>query len=137
MIPKPNPHLLLGGLLLASVCGATPGPASVTLHNGVVLPADWPPNDGPVTREPQRVPYLTAPPAVIPIDTGRQMFVDDFLIAQTTLTRTFHRAMPYEGNPVLRPERPWERQPDAQSAAPFSDGVWFDPKDRLFKMWYL
>ena len=21
-------------------------------------------------------------------------------------------------------------------AAPFGDGVWFDPKDELFKMWY-
>ena len=33
-------------------------------------------------------PYLKSPPAVIPIDVGRQLFVDDFLIEQTTLTRT-------------------------------------------------
>ena len=35
-------------------------------------------------------PYLVDPPAVIPIDVGRQLFVDDFLIQSTSLTRRFH-----------------------------------------------
>jgi hypothetical protein len=91
-------------------------------------------------------PYLTDPPAVIPIDVGRQLFVDDFLIEETTLTRAFHRATYHSGNPVLRPETPWERRDSAAertkrplnpAAMVFSDGVFFDPRDRLFKMWYM
>ena len=67
------------------------------LYNGIVLPKEWPPNYGPsdygkYNRQPMPVPYLDAPPVVIPIDVGRQLFVDDFLIKQTTLQRTFHLA---------------------------------------------
>ena len=38
---------------------------------------------------------------------------------------------------MLRPDKPWEEQGDFPMAATFSDGVWYDPKDRLFKMWYM
>jgi len=91
-------------------------------------------------------PYLTDPPAVIPIDIGRQLFVDDFLIDETSLSRTFHHAEYHAANPILRPEKPWEltdpvaertrRKPNPAAMA-FSDGVFFDPADRLFKMWYM
>ena len=83
-----------------------------------------------------------APPSdAIRIDVGRQLFVDDLLIAETDLTRTFHAAELYENNPVLKPETPLERNESRGKnaipvAAPFGDGVWFDPHDRLFKMWY-
>ncbi len=43
------------------------------------------------------VPYLQSPPSVIPIDVGRQLFVDDFLIEKTDLERTFHAAEKYSG----------------------------------------
>jgi hypothetical protein len=82
------------------------------------------------------VPYLARPPAVIPI-VGRQLFVDDFLIAATTLRRTFHRATYHPATPVLRPDQPWEKTGQNPAAMVFSDGVWFDPKDGLFKMWYM
>ncbi len=99
------------------------------LHNGIAMPAAWPPQQLPTQA--YRVPsYLTAPPAVIPINVGRQLFVDDFLIENTTLTRTQHRPVPYSGNPVLRTSL------NGDVSMPFSDGVWFDPADRLFKMWY-
>lgn len=75
-------------------------------------------------------------PPVISIDVGRQLFVDDFLIEKTDLKRTWHQAEYYAGNPVLSFEALWERQ-GASHAMPFSDGVWFDPADRKFKMWYL
>jgi hypothetical protein len=79
-------------------------------------------------------------PDAIPTDVGRQLFVDDYLVGETTLTRTFHRARLYEKNPVLKPETPTEScVPDPGSipvAAPFDDGVFYDPKDQLFKMWY-
>src|SRR5262245_33576565 len=65
-----------------------------TLYNGIVLPREWPPRlaDFPTSadRAPVDPPYLRSPPAVIPIDVGRQLFVDDFLIAETTLQRTFY-----------------------------------------------
>ena len=38
------------------------------------------------------VPYLKQPPKTIPIDVGRQLFVDDFLIESTDMKRVFHQA---------------------------------------------
>lgn len=114
------------------------GSLAETLHNGIQLPDPWPPRLAGLTRAPAaNPPYLEHPPAVIPIDVGRQLFVDDFLVAQSTLTRTFHRPMPYPGNPVLRPDRPWEMEGGHPCAMVFSDGVWYDPADQLFKMWYM
>ena len=79
--------------------------------------------------------------SAININTGRQLFVDDFLIDQTDLKRTFHSAEIQGDGPILKPETPLElnaeRGKDAiPVAAPFGDGVWFDPSDDLFKMWY-
>ena len=144
--------------LFVCLCGAIIGSAALapsahaqeadaaqggeTLYNGIRLPAVWPPRDRPTTYEPMPVPYLDAPPTVIPIDVGRQLFVDDFLVEDTTLERTYHRAQYYPGNPVLRPDTPWEidtmsREHPAPTAMVFSDGVWYDPQDGLFKMWYM
>jgi hypothetical protein len=101
-------------------------------YNGIASPEEWPPQFE-ITRTPPAVPpYVSSPPAVIPIDLGRQLFVDDFLIEATTLTRVQHRPEYSSANPVLAPERPWEKE----HAAMFSDGVWFDAADGLFKMWY-
>ncbi len=107
-----------------------------TLPNGIELPASWPPRLKEVSREPSVPPYLANPPAVIPIDVGRQLLVDDFLIAETTLRRTFYRAQYHPASPVVKPDRPWEMRNGAM-AMPYSDGVCYDPKDRLFKMWYM
>ncbi len=74
---------------------------------------------------------------MIPIDLGRQLFVDDFTIQQTTLKRTFHRARYHPASPVLKADKPWEKQGRAPCAMPFSDGVWYDPQEKLFKMWYM
>jgi hypothetical protein len=83
------------------------------------------------------VPYLNNPPQVIPIDVGRQLFVDDFLIEKTSLQRTYHVATPYSDNPVVRIDKPWEQAVQKPMASVFSDRVWFDPSDHLFKMWYM
>jgi hypothetical protein len=119
--------------------GAVPGE---TLYNGIELPADWPPKVSELTMEPATPPYLLSPPAVIPIDVGRQLFVDDFLIEQTTLKRTLHAAEYHPACPVLVADKPSDREGNWKDyigphAMPFSDGVWFDPKDGLFKMWYM
>jgi hypothetical protein len=111
--------------------------AGETLYNGIQLPAVWPPRDVALTRDPEPTPpYLADPPDVIPIDLGRQLFVDDFLIARTTLSRTFRTAQYHPASPVLKPDKPWELEGGA-TAMVFSDGVWYDPNDRLFKLWYM
>ena len=113
--------------------------AAETLYNGIVLPDEWPPRIKELNRDPMPVPYLEKRPEVIPIDVGRQLFVDDFLIEDTTLLRTYHTARYHPDNPVLKPDKPWEHQPadNKPCAMVFSDGVWYDPAAGLFKMWYM
>jgi hypothetical protein len=108
------------------------------LYNGIKLPAEWPPRY-PVSEEPtdMPVPYLETVPDIIPVNVGRQLLTDDFLIEETDLVRTFHYPHYYNGNPVLEPDKPWEYTASGYPyAAPFSDGIWYDEKDRKFKMWY-
>jgi hypothetical protein len=115
-------------------------------YNGIRLTRPWPPNRSSLPDHAVQPPYLVAPPEIIPIDVGRQLFVDDFLIEETTLTRTFHPAEYYSGNPVLWPNTQWEKYDEYAertktrsnpAAMVFSDGVFYDPHDRLFKMWYM
>lgn len=149
------------------------------IYNGIVLPLEWPPRYIDTENvSPMIVPYLEHPPALIPIDVGRQLFVDDFLIEATNMQRIFHKPVKYPGNPVLWPETPVElglvepggrREYDMEKyhareskgaedayiegiidslghakpyghgnagAAPKSGGVWWDPADQLFKIWY-
>ena len=106
------------------------------LYNGIELPDQWPPRDIKFTREPMPVPYLENPPEIIPIDVGRQLFVDDFLIEDTTLKQTFHQAEYHPANPIIKPEKPWETTGRSTMAYAYSGGAWYDPKDELFKLWY-
>src|SRR5829696_3101485 len=63
------------------------------LYNGIRLSRPWPPRLLSLTTDPPPPPpYIDNPPSVIPIDVGRQLFVDDFLIEENLLTRTFHAA---------------------------------------------
>jgi hypothetical protein len=109
-----------------------------SLYNGIVLPKEWPPMDvDPSDTSPMPVPYLESRPDVVPIDIGRQLFVDDFLVELTELRRVYHLPRKYGGNPVLRPETPLEiNEPNNSAAVPKSGGVWWDPQEKLFKMWY-
>ncbi|MEZ5356341.1 MAG: hypothetical protein R2762_27210 [Bryobacteraceae bacterium] len=101
------------------------------LHNGIALPPQWPPVRS--ASQAYTVPsYLASPPAVIPIDIGRQLFVDDFLIESTTLVRTRHVPRMINTNPILAPQA-GDRY---TIRMPFSDGVWFDPADNKFKVFY-
>lgn len=123
--------------LALCACIASVAAAAETLPNGIVLSTPWPPPPQELTRAPlAEPPYLKQPPAVIPIDVGRQLFVDDFLVAQTTLKRTHHLAQYHEASPVFGPDKPWEGKGSRARAGVFSDGVWFDPQDQLFKAWY-
>jgi hypothetical protein len=131
---------------LTALAAAEPSQEVEALYNGIRLPAGWPrsaplPADWPPRSakqpKPMPMPYLRHPPKVIPIDIGRQLFVDDFLIGDSTLARVWHQPQKHPNNPILKPETPLELQKGfCPVAAPFSDGVFYDPKDRLFKMWY-
>ncbi len=120
--------ILLSMLLLVLSGTASAGE---TLYNGIELPDQWPPDYGGLTYEPMPVPYLEYPPAVVPIDVGRQLFVDDFLIEESTLKRTFHQPE-VNREPVIKPDE----KRAGMYAAPFSGGVCYDPADKLFKLWY-
>ena len=116
-------------------------PGRTRLANGIELPADWPPRTVDLDcSQPARVPYLEGPPPVIPIDLGRQLFVDDFLIDkhQTTMARAFHHPVKYPGNPVVFPQTSEELNPAYPPCAVAKcGGVWFDGHDQRFKMWYM
>ncbi|MEZ0276430.1 MAG: exo-alpha-sialidase, partial [Roseimicrobium sp.] len=112
-------------------------------YNGLRDPGEWPPKThDPKSFEPMTVPWLENPPAIIPINNGRQLFVDDFLIEKTDLKRTFHAAEKYEGNPVFKAETPFELAPTGaegnQQAVCYlgHGGVFWEPKENLFKMFY-
>jgi len=122
-------ELVLASMLLLALTGLAS--AGETLYNGIVLPDQWPPEKDRLTLEVMEVPYLDAPPEVIPIDVGRQLFVDDFLVEKSNLRRRFHLPTSHPNNPVIGPDREWERY-----VLPYSGGVWHDPADNLFKMWY-
>lgn len=98
------------------------------LYNNILPSAPDAPSDA------RHVPYLEHPPAVIDVSVGRQLFVDDFLIDRTDLKPAYHTARK-TGAPVLFPETPWERD-GAPCACPKSGGVWYDERERKFKMWY-
>ncbi len=72
----------------------------------------------------------------IRIDAGRQLFVDDLLIEQTNLLRTFHKPRVHAGNPVMVPETPGEMNGGMNPCATMAT-VLFDPRDGLFKAWYM
>src|SRR5262249_24946867 len=131
-----RPIILAFCLLAAGLIAGRPARGE-TLHNGVVLPEVWPPATKELIRDPLAdPPYLVSPPEVIPIAVGRQLFVDGFLVGKTTRKCRFHRPEYHEASPVLVPDKPWEGKGGRARAGCFSDGVWFDPKDDLFKMWY-
>ena len=123
-------------LLVLAVCAGAL--SAEILYNGIELPAEWPPREvHELDRAVQPVPYLDSRPAAVPIDVGRQLFVDDFLIEKTDLRREWHYPVKYAGNPVLKPETPLEiNRPGNSCARACCGGVWWDPNLGKFRMWY-
>lgn len=109
-----------------------------TLYNGIVLQKEWPPTGiSNANYEPMEVPYLISPPDVIPIDVGRQLFVDDFLIESTDLEREFHNPVKIKDNPIFKAKTDLEYGSNGLPVAcPKDGGVWWDDKDQKYKMWY-
>ena len=127
------------GNALAVMAGSTAAPppplcpAGGSLsYNGICTPKAFPPRQN-YSRAVPHPPYLVSPPAVINITVGRQLFVDDFLIAnQSGLATSFHTATYYDHNPVIKPDMPWE----GTFAMPFSGGVWWEDAEQRLALWY-
>lgn len=106
------------------------------LYNGVRMPEVWPPvSESHTSHKPMDVPWLRDIPSRLPVDVGRQLFVDDFLIESTDLVRVFHKPVKYEGNPVLSPV-PSDMTAKTPGATAKDGGVWWEPRENRFKMWY-
>ena len=68
---------------------------------------------------------------------GRQLFVDDYIIAQSSFLKKHHHPIYSELNPILQAEHPWEFSAKNEPyAAPFSGGIWYDENLQRFRMWY-
>ena len=138
-------RLVSGDSRLQLIANKATGPKPERLYNGIELPEEWPPRlRDPASAEPMDIPYLRAKPKVVPIDVGRQLFVDDFLVEKTSLKRTYHQAQKFEGNPVFKAETPRELAPSTQGesgqeATTFTGqgGVFYDPSEKLFKLFYV
>lgn len=134
--PKPDPKPNGGG-------SGNDKPVTIApeaLYNGIKLPSQWPIRRSYTAdiRKGTDPSLFWSKPEIIRATTGRQLFVDNFLIKSTTLKRVFHYPE-VAGQPVLEPDKTWETSTSGKSrfAAPFSDGVWYDENDRKFKMWYM
>lgn len=134
---------LLSAVFFLSVAASVA--AGERLYNGIELPERWPPRLKLSGAKVMPVPYLERRPKVVPIDVGRQLFVDDFLVETSDLEREFHYPTRYQGNPILKPETPTELGQFAEkeangntkpTAAMISDGFCYDSHDRVFKLWY-
>jgi len=81
---------------------------------------------------------FTIPAAAgINIDCGRQLFIDDYLIQSTDLSRVWHYPVKYENNPVLVPQTAWECPEGGNpTARPNGGGIWWDAQEKVFKLWY-
>lgn len=116
---------------LESATAETPRDKGETLYNGIVLPQNWPPGMDSQSDDPMPVPYLKTTPKVIPIDLGRQLFVDDFLVEKTDMERVFHKPVVYEKNPVLTPLRK-----EGNFVALRSGGLFWNPENNRFEMYF-
>ena len=66
----------------------------------------------------------------MPVTPRKELFLDDTEIEATEgLTWQFHQPKPYDGNPIIAPEFPWEG-----SISPAA--VLYDPQINKFRMWY-
>src|SRR5205807_6122606 len=67
----------LGAAVGSTLLAAEPNLRSSgeTIYNGIRLVSPWPPQTTALSREPMKLPYLDSPPAIIPTDIGRQLFV--------------------------------------------------------------
>lgn len=101
------------------------------------MSADFKADFDPAAKTVLPVPYLEERKTEIRLERGRQLFIDDCLIEWNTFRRVWHPAKEHPYNPVLKPETEIELdRGEAPMAAPFNDGLWYDPQDKLYKLYY-
>ena len=65
----------------------------------------------------------------------KQLFLDEQVVESTdNAVRRLHRPRRYEGNPVLKVDKPWESA--GGGVYLFGGTVMYDEEDGIFKMWY-
>ena len=119
--------------------GACP-PEHHVLWNGICQPtAEWPPNE-PLTRSVQSPAYLKTKPRHINVSIGRQLFVDDFLIQNSSGLRTVFHSPAYEQhNPAIAPTEDWELDSTPYYggfASAFSGGAFWNPDQQRYELFY-
>ena len=138
-----------GGGFLAPKC------AGELLHNGICLPREWPPRwataNGLPPRDAPLPPWILAPPSVINISTGRQLFVDTYLVWEMSGLQLLNHAARWEEQALLMATEPWEAMASVKNqswpqasravgyAQPFSGGVWYDEQRSprpCYRAWY-
>ena len=69
---------------------------------------------------------------LVQVRSTKQLFLDDRVVDRLeNVTRTFHRPIRHDGNPIVRP---WEV--GGNGTYGFGGTVFYDEEDRIFKMWY-
>eukprot|EP01043_Picozoa_sp_COSAG02_P010706 COSAG02_NODE_381_length_23450_cov_65.782493_22_plen_281_part_01 len=110
------------------------------LWNGICLPPSWPPNVE-LNRTVVVPPYLSSmKPAAINCTVGRQLFVDDFLIQQSSGLRTVYHSPSYDNhNPTIAPTEDWELDSTPYYggfASAFSGGAFWNPDEQRYELFY-
>lgn len=69
---------------------------------------------------------------LIVLSSRHQLFLDDYLIASmSNITRKVNPVQKHPANPVVRPDKSWEKP-----IALIFGSVIYDAEDRIYKMWY-
>ena len=80
-------------------------------------------------------PKPLAPPAVVDVDCGRQLFVDDWVIAKTNGVVRHWNAPTKLEDPIIAPTS--EKGGRVGTCTVATDGgLWWDPKIRKYRLWY-
>ena len=73
----------------------------------------------------------------VKIDGARQLFVDDYLVAEkSNIQRELHHPVKHAGNPLLGGDKPWEDATGDQPGHVVFQIVRSDEETGLFRMWY-
>lgn len=116
-------------------------PGHRVLWNGICQrTASWPPNE-PLTRAVETPAYLKSKPRYINVSTGRQLFVDSFLVQSSHNIQTVYHAPQYADvtvNPVLKSTASWEVGETAGGLAGTAKavGVWWVEDHDRYEMFY-
>ena len=106
------------------------------LYNNICLLKSFPPLHLDLLSaqaHPRAPPYLADRTRPVNISIGRQLLVDDFLLAsQQKVVRRWHQGN-MSDDALVRPDRPWEKEAGGLSG---TGGIWYDPKFKEFRLFY-